>query len=166
MLLWLRPFKVGEAIETDDTSGSIEEIGLFNTTIISYDGLYQVLPNSMLWNSRIRNFSRMPRRRLEVTIGIGYGDDVSAAKQAIRHLIDQDARFLQTPEPQIFLANLGDSSVDIEVRAWINTPDYWATRFGFIEKIKQSFDDQGISFPYPQREVRILGNNIQMSAKG
>lgn len=159
MLLWLRPFKAGEAIEAAAGSGTIQEIGLFTTEILTFDGLYKFVPNSALWNDNILNFSRMPTRRMQVSVGISYDDDIAKAKSVIRAVIDADPRFLKTPEPQVYLDNLGDSSLDLVVRAWAKSPDFWPARFDLLEKIKVALDEADISIPFPQRDVHLFTKN-------
>lgn len=155
MLLWLRPFRTGEYIDSAAGAGMVKEVGLFTTEIITFDGLYKMIPNSTLWNDNILNYSRMPTRRMDFVIGISYDDDVARARQVIREALDADKRILADPEPVVFLDNLGESSLDIVMRAWANSSDYWAARYEILEDIKNRMDAAGITIPYPQRDVHV-----------
>jgi small conductance mechanosensitive channel len=157
MLLVLRPFKVGEYVEGGSVSGTIQEIGLFATEVKTVDGLFVLAPNSELWSSPVTNFSRNATRRFDLTIGIGYNDDISKAISVYRELVAADSRVLDTPEPYYFVSNLGDNAVDITARIWMRTPDWFKTTRDLTEKAKLRFDEEGISIPFPQRDVHHFG---------
>lgn len=150
MLLVLRPFRVGEYIDTGSISGTIVEIGLFATELKTPDGLYRLAPNSTLWNVPITNFSRLPTRRFELKVGIGYEDDIDLAQQIMRDHAEADPRVLKEPAVATHVDQLGDSAVIITLWYWTKASDYWATSREMIKKVKLSFDEKGISIPFPQ----------------
>lgn len=156
VLLFLRPFKVGDYIESSNVSGVIQEIGLFATELKTLDGLYVLAPNSDVWGTPITNFSREKTRRFDLSIGIGYDDDIDKAMKVMQQIIAKDDRVLENPEPYLFVDSLGDSAVGVTCRVWINTTDWWATTRDLTKNAKQAFDKAGISIPYPQREVHIF----------
>ena len=126
MILILRPIKVDEFVEAGSVSGTVVEITLFTTLFKTPDGIYVSAPNSQIGNSSIKNYSRNPTRRLDIKVGISYDDDVDAALDFLKNLIASDPRVLKDPEPMSFVANLGESSVDLTARGWTNTADFWA----------------------------------------
>lgn len=150
MLLVLRPFRVGEFIQTPEVSGSIVEIGLFATQMKTFDGIYLLAPNSTLWNTPVTNFSREKTRRHDLTIGIGYDDDIELAQKTLIDLAAKDDRVLKIPEPDIFVAELGDSAVLITMRYWASNDAWWKTSRDLTTRAKIAFDQKGISIPFPQ----------------
>ena len=154
MLLVLRPFRVGEYIETPDTGGTVMEIGLFTTELKRADGLFVMTPNSQLWNQPVTNYSRHPTRRFELVIGIDYEDDMEQARQTLLDLAKEDPRVLRDPAPTAFVNSLDDSSVGIGLRVWTKSSDYLALSWDLTEAAKARFDETGITIPFPQREVR------------
>ncbi|MCM2291991.1 mechanosensitive ion channel [Allorhizobium sp. BGMRC 0089] len=149
MLLVLRPFRVGEYIDTGSINGTIVEIGLFATQLRTPDGVYRLAPNSTLWNVPITNYSREKTRRNDLTVGISYEDDIDQAFEALRE-IAKDPRVLANPSVDVFVTALADSSVNITLRYWTAASDYWAVNWDFIRKIKLDFDRKGINIAYPQ----------------
>lgn len=156
MILIQRPFRVGEAITAGTVNGVVQAIGLFTTEVLQHDGVYVMVPNNELWNKPIVNFSRMPTRRFELLIGIGYEDNIAEAKAELLALATADARVLAEPAPAVFVAALADSAVTLGLRVWCNTGDYLALSWALTEAAKKRFDEAGISIPFPQREVRPL----------
>jgi small conductance mechanosensitive channel len=156
MLLWLRPFGKGDFIEAGSISGTVREIGLFVTHLDSYDGLYNFVPNSELWNTRLINYSRNPTRMTDLEVGIGYGSDIREAKRVMLDLANSDERVAQNPAPDVFVDNLGDSAIVLRYRVWIGTGDYWATKRALIEEVKRRLDAAGIEIPFPQRVVHMI----------
>jgi small conductance mechanosensitive channel len=150
MLLVLRPFRVGEYIDTGDVSGTVLDIGLFATELKTGDGLYRMAPNSSLWNVPITNFSRMPTRMANITVGIAYEDDIDQAEQVLMGLAKADQRVLSDPAPSVFVAELAESSVNITLRYWASTSDWWNTSRDLTKAAKIALDKHGISIPYPQ----------------
>ncbi|MCH8001323.1 MAG: mechanosensitive ion channel [Proteobacteria bacterium] len=155
MLLFLRPFRVGDYIDAEGLAGTIEEIGLFTTQMRTYDGIYVEVPNGQIWNRAIRNYSRVEARRLDLVVGIGYEDDIDKALAAMMDLLVKDERVNDDPEPQVMVKELGDSSVNLNLRCWIAPGDYWSLRFDLTKAIKQRLDAEGITIPFPQRDVHL-----------
>ncbi len=153
MLLFLRPFKIGDFIETGAGSGTVDEIGIFVTEMRTSEGLYLSVPNSKIWSDAITNYSKLPTRRVEMVVGISYDDDIDKARGLILKLALDEERVLDEPEPVVSVINLGDSSVDLRLRAWANRSDYWDVRWGLIRDAKYALDKAGISIPYPHMQV-------------
>lgn len=153
MILVQKPFKVGEAINTGSVTGTVQQIGLFTTELKQFDGLFVMVPNSELWNQAIVNYNRHPTRRLELVVGIAYGDSMARAREELLKLALTDDRVLDDPEPVTFVSSLDDSSVGIGMRVWCSTPDYLGLSWDMTEAVKARFDDVGISIPFPQREI-------------
>ena len=150
MLLVLRPFRVGEYIDADGISGTIKEIGLFATELQTLDGLYRMAPNSQLWNVPVTNYSRLPERRHDLVIGIGYDDDIEKAQSVLLDLAKADERVLRDPEPWAYVSELGDSAVAVTLRYWTKSADWWVTSREITKAGKLAFDAHGISIPFPQ----------------
>ncbi len=153
MLILIRPYKFGDFVEIAGRSGTVAGIGLFRTDITTVDNVVVSIPNGDAWSAGIVNYSAHDRRRCDLRFGISYDDDMDKAAAVIRRVVDADERFLQDPEPWIRVVNLGDSSVDLELRAWAKASDLWEARFATIKAVKQAFDAEGISIPYPHRQV-------------
>lgn len=150
MLLVLRPFRVGEYIDADGISGTIQEIGLFATELKTLDGLYRMAPNSQLWNVPVTNYSRLPERRHDLVIGIGYEDDIEKAQSVLMDLARADDRVLSDPEPWAYVSELGDSAVAVTLRYWTKSADWWVASREMTKAAKIAFDKHGISIPFPQ----------------
>ena len=155
MLLFLRPFRVDDYIDAEGIAGTVDEIGLFTTHMHTYDGVYQEVPNSQLWNRTIQNFSRLPTRRLDIIVGISYSDDIDTALTVLLDLLRADKRVLSDPEPQVMVKELADSAVNLNLRCWTNAGDYWSLLFDTTKAAKQCLDAAGISIPFPQRDVHL-----------
>ena len=155
MLILLNFFKKGDYVEIADESGTVESIKIFNTVLNTIDNKRIIVPNGLILAEPITNYTANPTRRVDLTFGIGYDDDLRTAKEIVQRAISEDARIMTEPPPQIVISNLGDSSVDILCRSWVNTSDFWDVRFALIEKIKLAFDDEGITIPYPQTDVHL-----------
>ncbi len=153
MLLFLRPFKIGDFIETGAGSGTVEEIGIFVTQMRTGQGIFLSVPNSKIWSDSITNFSRLPTRRIEMVVGISYDDDIDKACALILKLAKGKEGVLEEPAPEVKVVNLGDSSVDLRLRAWAKREDYWEARWGLIRDAKYALDKAGISIPYPHMQV-------------
>jgi small conductance mechanosensitive channel len=153
MLLLLSPFKVGEFITAGGVSGTVKEIGLFTTELLTADGIFVVMPNSQLWNTDITNFSRKPTRRLDILVGVAYDDDLDKGLETLMAMMQADERVLGEPEPQVMVMNLGDSAVELNARCWVNTGDYWAARWDLTKRAKEMVEAAGLTIPFPQRDV-------------
>jgi len=155
MLIIFRPFKAGDYIEAGGSAGVVESIAIFNTIMRTPDNKRIIIPNSSITGGNIVNYSAMETRRVDMVFGIGYGDDIKKAKDVLTRLINEDSRILKDPAPTVAVMELADSSVNFAVRPWVNTPDYWAVFFDFTEKVKMTFDQEGISIPFPQQDVHM-----------
>jgi small conductance mechanosensitive channel len=156
MILIQRPFRVGEAITAGLVTGTVQAIGLFTTEVLQFDGLYVMVPNNELWNKPIVNFSRMPTRRFELLIGIGYDDSIELARTELLALAKADTRVLNDPAPVVFVSALADSAVTTGLRVWCKTDDYLALSWALTEAVKVRFAEVGITIPVPQRDVRTI----------
>ncbi len=165
MLLWLRPFRIGDYIDAEGVAGTVKQIGLFSSELHSWDGIFQFVPNSQLWNSRVTNYTRLPTRLLELKFGIAYDDDIAKAKEVLQTIVQKDERVLETPAPQIMTFELGDSAVTIAVRVWTKTGDYWAAKWALTEVGKLRLEDAGITIPFPQRDVHLYNEAAPSEAK-
>lgn len=158
VLLVFRPFKVGDFIEAQGHSGTVQEIQIFNTVLKTPDNKTIIIPNGGLSTNSMTNFSTEARRRVDWVFGIAYGDDYNKAKNVIKSLCDSDTRILKDPEVFIALSELDDSSVNLVVRAWANSSDYWDIFFDMNEKVYKTFEKEGINIPFPQMDVHLHGN--------
>ncbi|WP_340105241.1 mechanosensitive ion channel family protein [Rhodohalobacter sp. 8-1] len=159
MLLILRPFKVGDVIEVAGTFGVVDEVGLFTTEMHSFDNIGIVVPNSRVWGSEIQNLTQFDTRRCDLEFDISYTVDMDKAIGLIKDILDADDRILDEPEPLIAISALDDSSVVIRVRPWTATSDLWPLRYDLIKRVKEVFDENDISIPFPQRDVHLFQNN-------
>jgi len=153
MLVVFRPFNAGDFIDAGGVMGVVETIGIFSTTLRTGDNKQVIMPNGAIYGGAITNYSAKPTRRIDMVFGIGYNDDIRKARDIMQGIIDADERILKEPETLIAVAELADSSVNFNVRPWVNSGDYWPVRFDLTEKIKLAFDKNGISIPYPQMDV-------------
>jgi len=152
----LRPFKVGEYIEAQGMGGTVDSIQIFHTVLKTPDNKTVVIPNGSLSNGNIINYSRQPTRRVDLNIGIDYGDDVKQAREILLRLARADARVFSDPEPVVWLVSLGDRSVNLSLRMWTNTADYWGVFWDIQEQAKETFDREGITIPFPQRTLHMV----------
>ena len=155
LILLFKPFKVGDFIETQGQLGKVHAIHVFSTVLKTPDNKTIILPNGAVAGGSITNFSTEKQRRVDMTFGIGYGDDLKKAKDILKQLVDNDERILKDPEPVIAVSELGDNSVNYVVRVWCNAADYWSIFFDMQETVKLTFDQEGISIPFPQRDVHL-----------
>ncbi|MES9832228.1 MAG: mechanosensitive ion channel domain-containing protein [Candidatus Thiodiazotropha sp. DIVDIV] len=156
MLIIFRPFKLGDFIEAGGVSGVVEDIRIFHSVLKSGDNREITMPNAQIYSGTIINYSARETRRIDLVIGIGYDDDIKKARDLIDQILKADETVLKDPEPTIMLLELGESSIDFAVRPWVKSGDYWTTRAALLEAIKTQFDQQGISFPYPQRDIHMI----------
>ncbi|HRP75605.1 MAG TPA: mechanosensitive ion channel [Rhodocyclaceae bacterium] len=155
MLITIRPFRVGDFIEAGGISGVPEEIRIFSTVMRTPDNRQIIVPNGQIANGVIINYNAKPTRRLDLVFGISYDDDIRKAKAIIERIIGENERILKDPAPLVAVGELADSSVNINVRPWVNTEDFWTVRAELLENIKIAFDAEGITIPFPQRDVHI-----------
>lgn len=156
VLLLFKPFKVGDFIEAQGFAGVVKEIQIFTTIITTGDNKVAIIPNGGLSTGSLINYSRQPERRVDFVFGIGYGDDIDKAYAAIKAVVDRNEKILKTPAVFMGVSNLGDNSVDITVRVWVKSENYWDVFFYMNEFVKKEFDAQKISIPFPQRDVHII----------
>ena len=155
LMIIFKPFKVGDFIEGAGVAGVVEEIQIFTTQLRTADNKTIIVPNAKMTGDNITNYTVKGTRRVDFTFGIGYDDDLDKARGIIREIIDQDERVLKDQEPVIVVSELADSSVNFTVRAWTAADDYWSFYFDTTEKVKKQFDAQGVSIPFPQRDVHV-----------
>ena len=155
MIMIYRPFEIGHFVEVSGQAGVVTDLTLVYTKLKTGDNRVITVPNNSVWGSTIVNNSVNDTRRVDMVFGIGYGDDIRKAKEVLQTIIDADERILKDPAPLIAVGELGDSSVNFNVRPWVASGDYWAVRFDLNEKIKLAFDDAGISIPFPQMDVHV-----------
>ena len=157
MIFLFKPFKVGDTIEAQGQSGTVREIQIFNTILATPDNKIIIIPNGGLSTGLMKNYSREATRRVDWEFGIAYGDDYTKAKAVIARLLDADGRVLKDPAYFIALTSLGESSVNIVVRAWVNAGDYWGVYFDMNEKVYKTFAEENLNIPFPQLDVHLHG---------
>lgn len=155
MVLMLRPFRLGDAVDVGGTGGTVDDIGLFTTRLTTFDGVVVHLPNAQVWGEKIQNYTQAGKRRFDLVVGIGYGDDIGKALEAMRALVSSDDRVLAEPEPIYVVTGLGDSAVNVMARYWTAPDDYWTTRFDLTRSVKERFDAEDIAIPFPQRDLHL-----------
>lgn len=149
MIMLFRPYKLGDWVEVSGVAGTVKDINLFQTVLTTVDNVKMMVPNGQAIDGVISNYSAYDTRRVDITFGIDYDDNMDAAIAAIRQVIDADNRIFTDPEPFVKVTNLGDSSVDIATRSWVNAADYWDVKFDLTKKVKEALDGAGVSIPYP-----------------
>lgn len=156
MLLGLRPFRVGDAVDVSGTMGVVDDIGLFATKMRTFDGIPQHVPNSKIWGTAIKNFSTAENRRIDLIVGIGYDDDMKRSLELLRDVVSSDARVLAEPEAVYGVDALGDSSVNLLARYWVGRADFLTAKMEITQRMKERFDAEGITIPFPQRDVHLF----------
>ncbi|MEM1198979.1 MAG: mechanosensitive ion channel domain-containing protein [Pseudomonadota bacterium] len=151
MLIVFRPYKLGQFVDIGGTSGTVADLNLFVTELVTPDNVQIIIPNGQAWGAIITNYSAHDTRRLDLSFGIDYGDDADKAMAVILKLAEADERVHSDPEPWVRVVNLGDSSVDLGVRLWCAAADYWELKFHMTKAVKEAFDKDGISIPYPHQ---------------
>jgi len=155
MIIALRPFKVGDFIEAGGITGAVEAVSVFATELKTPDNKKIIVPNSGITSGNITNYSAEETRRIDLVVGIGYGDDIRKAKSVLEAVLSEDGRVLADPASTVAVAELGDSSVNLVVRPWVSSENYWPAKFALTERIKLRLDEEGISIPFPQRDVHL-----------
>jgi small conductance mechanosensitive channel len=161
LIIIFKPFRVGDFVEVAGTSGVVESIMIFTTELKTADNKKVIIPNSSVLGGVITNYSANDTRRVDLVMGIGYDDDIDKAKAVLNELMAADQRILKDPAPAVAMIELADSSVNFNVRPWVKTADYWAVYCDLTEAVKKRFDQEGISIPYPQRDVHIHNTDSQ-----
>ena len=160
MLIIFKPFKVGDFVELGGKAGTVKEIQIFNTILNSPDNVRVIVPNGQVTGTNILNYTANGTRRVDLVVGISYGDDLKKAQQVIEGVLAEDSRILKDPAATVAVCELGDSSVNFVVRPWVKAGDYWNVRFDTIQKVKLALDKNGITIPFPQRDVHIMKNVV------
>lgn len=153
IILVFKPFKVGDYIDGPGVSGTIKEIQIFHTILSTLDNRMIYVPNGMLSGNAVTNYSKQEMRRVEWVFGVEYGEDVKRVRAVLQRIINADSRILDTPAPIIVLGSLSASSVDITVRVWVKSADYWSVLYDINEIVYTTFNEEGIGFPFPQLTV-------------
>lgn len=159
IILFIKPFKVGDYVEVGGHSGTVNAIKIFNTFLKTPDNKVIIIPNGQVANSSMTNYSSEPRRRVDWTFGVGYGDSTEKTRETLMELIKADSRILQDPEPFIAVSALADSSVNFVVRVWVEAADYWGVFFEMNEKVYNKFNEVGLNIPFPQMDVHLHKEN-------
>ena len=155
LLIMFKPFKVGDFIQAGGTMGTVAEIQIFNTILNAPDNRKEIVPNAQVTGGNITNFSAIEKRRIDLVFGISYEDSMKKAKEILMKVVTSDERVLKDPEPVVAVSELGDSSVNLVCRPWVKPGDYWAVYFDVLEKGKEELEKNGLSIPFPQRDVHI-----------
>lgn len=159
MIMFYRPFDVGDLVDVSGVLGKVSSMTFVSTTIMTPDNKLMVVPNNAIWNNIITNVTGSHIRRVDLVFGIGYSDDIDQAQAVLEKILSDHTLVLNDPEPQVHIHELGDSSVNFVVRPWVNTDDYWGVYWDVTRKVKEQFDAEGISIPFPQRDVHLYAEN-------
>jgi small conductance mechanosensitive channel len=160
------PFKTGNTIEIEGLIGKVEAMTFAHTRMKTFDGKTLFIPNQMLYKSIVNNFNFTPTRRVRVKVGIGYKDDILKAKQVLKEIMESDPRVLKKPAPAVYVMELGENSVNLSARCWVENAKYLRVLSDTTEKVKLRFDEEGISIPYPQRDVHVDGGLTGLTPRG
>ena len=155
LLIVFRPIKVGDFIEGAGVSGVVEKVSIFTTQLNTPDNKTVIIPNAQLTAGNITNYTAKDTRRVDLVIGVSYSDDIDRVRELIKDELSKDDRILPDPAPMIVVAELADSSVNFAVRPWVKPEDYWSVYFDVTENLKKRFDAEGVSIPFPQRDVHL-----------
>ncbi len=155
LLVVLKPFKVGDYVECASVAGSVVEIGLFMTVLNTFDNRRVAVPNAKITEGTIVNYSAMPTRRADISVSVSYGTNLSFAQETLEKLLAEDPRVLADPPPRFNFADLGDNGIEIKILAWLKKEDFWPYSFEIRKRVKDRFDEVGITIPFPQRDIHI-----------
>lgn len=155
LMILFRPFQVGDYIEGAGVAGTVEKAHIFTTQLKTPDNKTIIIPNAKIMGDNITNYSAKDTRRVDMVIGVGYSDDLKKVREILEDILAKDDRILKDPAPTIGVLELGDNSVNFAVRPWVKRDDYWGAYFDVTETVKRRFDEEGISIPYPQRDVHL-----------
>ena len=155
MLVFFKPFRVGDVVEIESAIGTVVEIQICNTILLTLDNVRIIVPNSKVTDGTIRNYSAEPQRRIDLVVGCGYNDNLKAVKKVLQDILTEDDRVLSSPEPVVAVSELGDSSVNFVVRPWVSSHEYWVTRFDLTERIKLAFDEHNFTIPFPSQDLFV-----------
>jgi len=158
LILIFKPFRVGDVIESGGHTGKVSRIDILHTILSTFDNKMVILPNAQVANGSIVNFTTQQTRRVDLNIGISYNDNIANAREIILEVIATETRVLPEPAPLVVVVNFGESSIDLSVRVWTKTEDFWAVYWNLMEQVKYAFDAKGISIPFPQRDLHIISS--------
>lgn len=156
LMIIFKPFKVGDFVDVSGSAGTVQGITIFNTLMNTPDNKKIIIPNGKILADTITNFTANDTRRLDLKIGVSYSDDLEKVKNTINAVLSEDSRILKEPAPIVGVLEFADSSINIVIRPWVNRLDYWAVHFDTYQKLKQRFDQEGITIPFPQRDIHLL----------
>lgn len=163
MLMVQQPFKAGDYIETAGIDGTVELVSIFSTTLRTADNKSIIVPNNQIYSGTITNYSARARRRVDLVVGISYSDNIKQARDVVMSILNRDERILDDPQAAVVVGELGESSINLYIRPWVKTEDYWDVKFAMQEQIKEAFDQQGISIPFPQRDIHYYNQGSSES---
>jgi small conductance mechanosensitive channel len=158
MILLYRPYDVGDLIDVGGVYGKVDKMSLVSTSISTLDNQMIVVPNNKIWGDVIKNVTAQDKRRIDMVFGIGYSDDITRAEEVLNEILKSHDKILDDPEPVVRLHTLNDSSVDFVVRPWVKIDDYWDVYWDVTKTVKLRFDEEGISIPFPQRDVHVYNS--------
>ena len=161
LIVMFRPYKVGDYIEAGSVAGTVLDIQIFSTVLKTPDNKVVVIPNGTIMDSSITNYTGQATRRVDIVASCGYEDDIDKVKEVLKDILEQDDRILAEPESRIAVSELADNSINFIVRPWVNSSDVLSVKYSILEQIKKRFDEEGISIPYPQRDVHIYNHDIK-----
>lgn len=161
LIVIFRPYKVGDYIEAGSAEGTVLDIQIFSTVLKTPDNKVVVVPNGTIMDSSIINYTGQATRRVDIIASCGYEDDIDKVKDILKDILNQDERILEEPQPRIVVSELADNSINFIVRPWVNSSDVLSVKYSILEQIKKRFDEEGISIPYPQRDVHIYNHDIK-----
>ena len=156
LIIIFKPYRVGDYVVAGGAEGTVEDIGIFTTTVVTLDNRTQIIPNAVATGGMIENYTKKGTRRLDLVAGVSYGDDIRKVKEILQDILDKEPRILKDPTPTIGLMEMGDSSVNFAFRPWVKVEDYWDLFFDLQEQIKLRFDEAGVTIPFPQRDVHLF----------
>lgn len=159
LILLFKPFKVGDWISAQGIDGTVKEISIFTTKLNTFGNQVAIIPNGKLSNDNIVNYNEESTRRDKITVGIGYGSNIKKAKDILLEICAADSRILNDPAPEVYVGELGDSSVNLSLRFWAPNEDFWAAHFNVMETLKLRFDEEGIEIPFPQRDIHMISSS-------
>lgn len=159
MLIILRPYKTGDFVACGSTTGTIKEMGLFSTVMETFEGIFVSVPNNAIFGNPITNYSRNPMRRAVITVRISYGDSLPRGLEVLREMLDKNELILKEPAPEVLVADLADTSVNLTIRFWAENANYWTAYWQIKEQIKATIEDAGLNIPLPQRVITVLQQN-------
>ncbi|MBT8442818.1 MAG: mechanosensitive ion channel family protein, partial [Gammaproteobacteria bacterium] len=165
MILFYRPFDVGDVVEAGGVFGKVSAMSLVNTTFLTFDNQTIILPNNMIWGGVIKNLNEQKHRRVDLVFGVSYSDDIAKVEKILNEIIDAHDKVLDDPQPIIKLHELADSSVNFVVRPWVESDDYWDVYWDLMREVKMRFDAEGISIPFPQRDVHLFAQDVSLGGQ-